>query len=273
MNPKKQVRKNGVSARSIEHYLDAALYEATFKKRKHDVAYFVQLAQGSGGPVLEYGAGAGRVTLALARGGIDVVAVDPSRPMLERLQAKLARMPQTVRQRVTVVRGDMRKATGLGKFPLVLATFNVVGHLETFEDMRDFLACARSHLARSGELCFDVPVPAPEELEADPDELHAAPRFKHPLTGQWIRQTERFEYDPIRQLLLVESELHVEGSRETLTVPLVLRQWFPRELEAALHYAGFADVRLHADYSEAPALGDVDMLVVRARVERSRAPS
>jgi len=265
---KKQAHKKAFSARSIEHYLDAALYESTFKKRKHDIAYFVELAQKSRGPVLEYGCGAGRVTLAVARTGVDIVGVDPSRPMLARLHERLEALPMAAQQRVTAVRGDMRKVMGLGCFPLVLATFNVVGHLETVEDMQEFLRCARSHLAPGGELCFDLPVPAAEELEADPDELHPAPRFKHPLTGQWIRQTERFQYDPIRQLLLVESELHVEGSPETLTVPLVLRQWFPREIEAALHYAGFADVRLHADYSDAPALGDVDMLVVRARVKR-----
>ncbi len=255
-----------LSARSLEHYLDAALYEATFKKRKHDVAYFVELGLASGGPVLEYGCGAGRVSFALARAGLEVVGVDLSAPMLELFAERRAALPAQAQARVRGLRGDMRKKKGLGTFPLVLATFNVVGHLGTFGDMRDFLRRAKEHLAPGGELVFDVPLPAPEELEADPDELHPAPRFKHPLTGQWIRQTERFEYDPIRQLLLVESVLSVEGSRETLTVPLILRQWFPRELESALSLEGFTDIRMLADYTDRPALGDVDMLVVRARL-------
>jgi hypothetical protein len=64
----------------------------------------------------------------------------------------------------------------------------------------------------------------------------------------------------------VESELEAEDGSGSLTVPLVLRQWFPRELEALLNYEGFRDVRLLADYSDRPALADVDMLVVRARL-------
>ncbi len=254
------------SARSLEHYLDAALYEATFRKRRHDLAYFIDLALASGGPVLEYGAGAGRVTLALAKAGLQVTAVDASQPMLDLLGERLATQSRAVRERVRAVRGDMRKKAGLGQFPLILATFNVVGHLDGLDDMRAFLARVREHLAPGGELVFDVPVPSPDELEADPDELHPAPRFKHPVSGQWIRQTERFEYDPIHQRLLVESELRVEKRRDSLTVPLVLRQWFPRELEALLAYEGFSRVELFADYSDQPALGDVDMLVVRARV-------
>lgn len=245
--------------------MDAALYEATFKKQKHDVSYFVEQARAAGGPVLEYGAGAGRVTLALARAGIEVTAVDLSAAMLELLRERLARLPKSAQARVRLVQGDMRKKRRLGQFPLVLATFNVVGHLARFEEMAEWLSRVKEHLSPGGELIFDVPVPHPEEIEADPEELHPAPRFKHPTTGQWIRQTERFEYDPIRQLLLVENELRVEGEQESLKIPLVLRQWFPRELEALLHYEGFREVRLFADYSDAPALDDVDMLVVRAR--------
>lgn len=216
--------------------------------------------------MLEYGAGAGRVTLPLLRAGIDVTAVDLSEPMLALLRERAEKLTKSERARLTIVRADMRKKTGLGSFPLVLATFNVVGHLPRFEDLALFLRAVKTHLAPGGELVFDVPLPSSEELEADPDELHVAPRFKHPTTGQWIRQTERFEYDPIRQILHVESELTPVGSRVGVTLPLVLRQWFPRELEALLGYEGFENVRLTADYTDAPALADVDMLVVRARL-------
>lgn len=233
--------------------------------RRHDVDYYVELARSQGGPILEYGAGSGRVTFALARAGFDVVAVDQSRTMLATLEARRKALPPEVARRVRVVRGDMRKKRGLGSFPLVLATFNVVGHLTKFEEVAAWLGCVREQLAPGGELVFDVPVPAPEELTADPDEPFRAPRFKHPVTGAWVRQTERFSYDPIRQVLRVESELGVEGERDTVTVPLTLRQWFPRELDALLRYEGFSDVRLCADYTDQPALEDVDMLVVRAR--------
>jgi hypothetical protein len=158
----------------------------------------------------------------------------------------------------------MRRLHLTERFPLALATFNVVAHLATFKDFGAFLGRVKEHLEPGGQLIFDVPIPHPSELEADPDELYRVPRFKHPDTGQWIRQTERFEYNPLTQALLVESTLNVEGARDPLIIPLVLRQWFPKEIEALLYYEGFSKVELLADYSEQPAILAEDTLIFRA---------
>jgi SAM-dependent methyltransferase len=246
------------------YYSDAALYERNFAHKTEDIAFYLDLAEECGGPILEYGAGAGRVTLPLAEAGYEVTAVDLSPSMLALLETRLARRDATVQRRVRRIEADMTKRGNLGKFPLVLATFNVVGHLHTFEAMARFLARVKEHLEPGGTLVFDVPVPAAEELSADPDEVFKAPRQKHPTTGQWIREEERFAYDAVSQVLTVESALYVEGFKDPLTIPLRLRQWFPRELEALLNYEGFREVQLLADYTFEPALADVDMLVVRA---------
>ena len=251
---------------SLGHYEHVSLYETSFKTRKQDVRFFCDEAAFLGGPILEYGAGAGRVTLPLARAGFDVTAVDLSQPMLERLQAHVIKTPHKVQERITIRRGDMRRLKLKQRFPLVLATFNVVGHLATFKDMGAFLKRVREHLSPGGRLMFDVPIPHPEEIEADPEELFKAPRFKHPDTGQWIRQTERFEYDPDKQTLLVESHLKPEGARDGITIPLTLRQWFPKELEAILRYEGFSNVETFADYSKNPGLLATDTLIFSASV-------
>jgi len=251
------------SARSLVHYGEVSLYELTFAKRKFDVDFFVRRAAElePGEPVLEFGAGAGRVTLPLAKAGHPVCAVDASPAMLGRLQERLTRAPKKLRSLVSPVRGDMRKLRLDRQFPLVLATFNVVGHLETFLDMGAFLRTAAHHLSPGGRLIFDVPIPHPDEVEADPEELHPAPRFKHPDTGQWVHQTERFEYDAARQVLLVESELRVASMPDPLVIPLSLRQWFPKEVEAILHYEGFDNIKTFADYSELPGITASDTLI------------
>jgi len=251
----------------LAHYEEVGLYDLAFAQRKTDVEFFVRLAQKlpPGSSILELGAGTGRVTLPLARAGYHVCAVDLAKPMLDRLRARLDSAPKAVRERVEIKRGDLRKLTLDQQFPLVLATFNVVGHLETFLDFAAFLRQAKRHLHKQGRLVFDVPIPHPDEIEADPEQLHPAPRFKHPVTKQWVRQTERFEYDAARQVLLVESEYHVPGMRDTLVVPLSLRQWFPKEIEALLHYEGFSRVETYADYSDKPGLFAQDTLVFSAQ--------
>lgn len=258
---------HGHSPRSLAHYEEVGLYDLAFANRKNDIGFFVRLASelAPDGELLEFGAGTGRVTLPLARAGHRVHAVDLSRPMLARLRERTAAQPNAVRERIRIHRGDMRKLDLRRRFPLVLATFNVVGHLETFLDFGAFLRVAKRHLEPGGHLVFDVPIPHPDEIEADPEELHPAPRFKHPVTKQWVRQTERFEYDAARQLLLIESEYHVAGMKDPLTVPLTLRQWFPKEVEALLSYEGFSRVETFADYTSQPGLTAQDTLLFSAR--------
>lgn len=253
-------------AGALTHYNEVSLYEVAFRSRKFDVDFFLRRAKEleAGAPILEFGAGAGRVTIPLAKAGHPVCAVDASLPMLERLNQRLGHSANAVQARVTPRHGDMRKLRMKQQFPLVLATFNVVGHLETYLDMGAFLRTAAHHLAPGGRLIFDVPIPHPEEVEADPEELHRVPRFKHPDTKQWVNQTERFEYDPGRQVLLVESEFRVASMPDPLVVPLTLRQWFPKEVDAILHYEGFTRVETFADYSDQPGVTATDTLIFSA---------
>lgn len=250
---------------SLELYEDAAWYDATYRRRRDDVRYYVSLAEAAGGPVLEYGVGSGRVALAVARKGLTVYGVDASAPMLASLRDKLTQAPRALAERVHLRQGDMRRVRLRERFPLVIAPFNVVLHLDSHRDMGAWLARVREHLAPGGELVFDFSVPRADDLEGASGEWHQAPRFRHPRSGEWTEQAERFEYDPLRQVLLVESELRTVGSLEAYRVPLVHRQWFPREIEAVLHYAGFRQIRFSADFGDLPPDDDVDSLVVRCR--------
>ncbi|MEB2312330.1 MAG: class I SAM-dependent methyltransferase [Sorangiineae bacterium] len=259
-------------AATLAHYADPTYYELAYRARQADVDYYVKLASAVRGPVLEYGAGSGRVTLALARSGRRVVATDLSAPMLERLRAALADEPPAVRRRVELVRGDMRTLRLERRFPLVIAAFNTVMHLYDRVDFEAFLARVREHSTARGRLVFDVAVPHGEDLARDPERRYGAPRFRHPTTGELVRYAERFEYDPVRQLLLVHLEFTPEGGGAPWSVPLVHRQWFPRELEALLYYAGFGDIAFTADFTAAPPDQTVDSLVVTCRpLPRGRA--
>lgn len=251
---------------ALELYEDTEWYDATYRRRHRDVRYYVERARRSGGPVLEYGVGSGRVALPTARAGIEVVGIDASAAMLAKLESRREKAPARVASRVRGVLGDMRRVRLAERFPLVTAPFNVVLHLDSRRDMERWLERVREHLLPGGELVFDASVPEPADLAADPTRWYRARPFRHPVSGRWTEHAERFDYDRLRQVLRVESELRPEGTTRTLRVPLVHRQWFPRELEAILHYNGFEDIRLTADFTDAPPDDQVDSLVISCRV-------
>ena len=253
---------------ATEHYADPLYYTKTYKERTHDVEYYVKLAKRSKGPVLEYGIGNGRVALAVAKAGVHVTGIDLSQPMLDSLAATLKTLPKQVQSRVRFQRGDMRELRLGERFPLVIAPFNCVLHLYTRDDMEQFLARVREHLAPGGSLVFDFSVPHGEDLSRDPDKAYSAPRIRHPTTGELTRYAERFEYDRLRQLLLIKMEFTPEGKSKPWTVPLTHRQYFPREMEALLHYNGFENIFFTADFTDQAADQHVDSLVVSCNAKR-----
>ena len=56
---------------------------------RRDVPFWRRVASGAGGPVLELGCGTGRVSLPLARAGVELVGIDRSAPMLDRASRQL----------------------------------------------------------------------------------------------------------------------------------------------------------------------------------------
>jgi SAM-dependent methyltransferase len=258
------------------HYDDPAYYAKTYKDRRHDIDYYVRLARESKGPVLEYGVGNGRIALHVARAGIEVFGVDLSRPMLDDFEERLKLEPKQVRARVSLAQGDMREHQLGKRVPLVYAPFNCFLHLYTRPDVEAFLARVRAHLAPGGRFVFDFSVPHGEDLSRDPERSYGSPRIRHPTTGELVKYAERFEYDRLRQLLLIWMEFEPEDGGKPWKVPLTHRQFFPREVEALLHYNGFTDIFFTADFTDQPADQWVDSMVVSCRVaapaKASRAP-
>lgn len=251
------------------HFDDAAYYTLTYSNRVEDVAFYVGLVQKHApeGPILEYGIGNGRIAFPIARHGASIVGVDHSKPMLRDLAERLRAEPIDVRRRVRVRQGDMRRLELGKKFPLVIAPFNVLLHLYTREDVEQFFARVKDHLAPGGLFVADLSVPVPSDLARDPTQAFRTPRFRHPTAGL-VRYTERFDYDPIRQILFVAMEFESLEGGEAFSTPLAHRQFHPREWEALLHYNGFTIDRIDGDFSGGPLVPASDVMISFARRRR-----
>lgn len=241
---------------STAHYQDPTYYAHNYRDRTEDVAYYVERAVSFGGPVLEYGCGEGRITLPIARRGIAVTGVDHTDAMLDALKKKLTT------EDVRVRRGDMRTLKLRKKFPLVLCTFNTFLHLYTRDDVERFLARVKEHLTPRGAFVFDVSMPAPADLTRDPSRAYKLKPVR--VDGVSHGYAERFDYDPIRQVLFVAMEF-TRKDGDVFVTPLAHRQFFPAELEALLHYNGLRIEKLEGGFAGEPVDRHTDSLVYTCR--------
>jgi SAM-dependent methyltransferase len=129
-----------------------------------DLGLWRDLATVHGGPVLDVGAGTGRVTLDLARHGHAVVALDRNPTLLAALRERAGRLP------VSAVEADAR-AFDLGRrFPLIIVPMQTIQLLGGPEPRAGFLACARAHLAPGGAVAVAL-AEALDAFDADHDLL------------------------------------------------------------------------------------------------------
>ncbi len=263
-------RRRRRSAGSEAHYSDGQYYDQAYRRRRRDVQFYTDLAIASGGPVLELGVGTARVALSIAKKGVEIVGVEPMSAMLEQAEERVRRLPQNARDRIELRRGDLRKLRLRRRFPLVIAPFHVWNHLYTRHDIEQGFRTVRHHLRRGGRFAFDVLLPDPASLARNPTKRYRGGLVPHPRDGVHYRYSEYFSYDPASQVetIMMDFEHPHEPGRSFCT-PLTQRQFFPAELEALLHYNGFAVESHQGDFEGKPIGGTIESQVIIARV-RSR---
>jgi len=263
-----------VDAGSREHYADAALYDYEYRRRRADVGFYRELARkrlGERGRILELGAGSGRVTIPLARAGHDVVALDASHAMITKLRARVAASPAAISRRITVVQGDLRDFDIAGKFPLVIAVFNVLEHLYTRSELDACLCAAAHHLAPGGAFAFDVQLPDLAWLIRDPSKRWARTRFTDPTTRRTMLYSTNHDYDPIAQIANIRLYYEpVDGKGPTRIVKLSQRKFFPAELEALVAHAGLRVVERYGDFAWQPLDANAESQVLVCEKANSR---
>ena len=116
----------------------------------------------AGGPVLELGAGTGRLAIPLAQRGLDVDALDASEAMLERLRAKPG--ADRVRRVIAADMGDVAQHVERASYGLVFVAANTLFLLDTSDAQARCIAGAARALRAGGCLVVEVFVPDLERL-------------------------------------------------------------------------------------------------------------
>ncbi len=223
-----------------EYAAIAPVYDLWSAGMTDDLPFYVREARDAGGPVLEIGVGTGRVALAIARIGVDVVGIDVSPSMLAIARQRFER--EGLLDKVELREGDMR-ALDLGdrRFPIVMLPYRVLAHALTPDELLETLRHVREHLTPGGRLVFNLPVPGGEDLAG----------------GMGLRRDGRFEMDDGTEAVVLRSSEYQPGTQQIrfdfivdhldqagtvvrrVHSEMVVRQNSPGEIEHALALAGF----------------------------------
>lgn len=244
--------------------VDARFYDLWHPSEGPDIGLWQSFAARTDRPVLEVGVGTGRVALALARAGFEVLGVDPSPAMLAVARAKAERDAlevQFVEGRLPELRLER------GRYGLVLFPFDVFLSFRDPEEQATNLRAAQEAVHFDGFVILDLPGPA---LWLDPS-TNGQPFLLYSGAledGARLEVWHVHEDDLARQERVVRMAYDVVDSDGRLRRFLSehrLRYVYPAEVEYLVRSAGLALVGLYGDYELGALRNESERMVVVAR--------
>ena len=243
----------------------ARFYDADYGAVDEDLPFYRELAQRTGGPVLEVMCGSGRLLLPLARAGLRLAGVDVSSAMLSLARERLT--AANLGQRVQLHEADIRERAPVGPFGLAIVAINSFMHLADTDDQLAALGHIHAALRPGGLLAIDLFNPDPRALA----EHHGGLALDKSFTladGTRVQKFVAQHVDLAAQtshVTFIYDEIDAEGQVRRSTLPFTMRWLYRYELEHLLARAGFALDGVYGSYELDDYSTESELLLVVAR--------
>ena len=240
---------------------------------RRDVPFWRRVALEADGPVLELGCGTGRVSLPLARAGVDLVGIDRSDPMLARAARRAdrrrrpARIPNPESRVPRFVRGDIRALPFRPRaFSMALAPYGILQSLIRPRDLTATLASVARVLPHGATFGIDLVPDVPKWREyTDRVQLTGRAGTARLTLIESVRQDPKRHLTTFEQRYLVRRGSTTTEHRFNLTFRTLSVAQMTRQLERA----GFSVSAVLGDYRGRPWDERADVWILLARRTRA----
>ncbi len=227
-------------------YSDPELYDAAYWWKTNDIEFIANTADEYGSPVLELGAGTGRLALPILENGHTYTGIECNPAFVKSARQKL----ETFDSKASVLEGDMRSFDLNQQFQFIFIGFNSIFHLLTNDEVLSFLSCVRWHLADYGTFLIDTFVPDPLFLYRDKQKYYVM-EFDY-SDGTYCIVSETNEYNSETQINHIQWYFNNEGEDDPKVFQFDMHMIFPDTMDRLLNDAGLVIREKYGDYDKTP---------------------
>jgi SAM-dependent methyltransferase len=248
--------RQGLADAVVWHDVECGSYSA-------DLPLWRELARRAGGPVLELGAGTGRVALDLAERGHEITALDSDAPLLDELARRAAERGLGVAR----VHADARSLAPFGRFALVLAPMQLLQVVGGAAARAELLTGVAALLAPGGRFAaalaaVDEAVPPEDALPPLPDVLELDGWVYSSLPLDVRPEPDGVAVERVRQIVSPSGDFSEERHTQ------LLASLSPEELEREAAAAGLRAEARHEIAATHDHVGSTVVVLERPEDDR-----
>jgi 2-polyprenyl-3-methyl-5-hydroxy-6-metoxy-1,4-benzoquinol methylase len=253
---------SGLFNTNLEKYENPERYDELYGKYQDDLLYIMAYATGIEDPIIELACGTGRLTIPMAKSGLNMIGIDLHDGMLNRAKQKAAH------EQLSIIfeQQDCTKLELPCSSPLIFMTGNSFQHFLTNESQDALFHSVKKHLLPNGQFIFDTRNPILAEL-AVVDEYEERSINKDNQTVI-EKNVEEYNYETqilncVTETIILENEQVIHTTKDSIS----LRYVFPMELTRLVDEHGFELLHLYGSWKKEDYKKDSISMVVHCRLK------
>lgn len=227
-----------------KEFISPSIARILYHNLSFDISTYIELAKEFGSPILELGAGLGRITQALLEEKHSVTALEYLPQYCEELEHLRSHLAPEMQKNFTILCQDMAQSTFEDNFGLILLPLRTVGLL-TNEERHATFEKVFTHLHLNGAFAFHLHSFQPTQATKV---WNHAQELKTDLG--WLEIDEMLSFDISNQVYNLRHRVHQYNEQNQLIgtwrVAHNLLALDLIDLQQELAEAGFSDIRVQA---------------------------